>query len=173
MRLKKLLNLPSYLVRKFFYSYILPHDIDNLSNAVQEYFQEIRFLEEFITKANLKEFHHTQEKPFTDKEILLITKDIKAQYSVGELRKFRDFLYVLKILFSRYNSHFYGDFQDHRKVPAHLFIDKYLPLIDKLLVLVSSVEEEPQKGGKNRRKKANKGTDEGVHKPNSIREVQK
>ncbi len=171
MRLKRLLNLPFYLIRKLFYSYILPHDVNNLLNVIQEYFKEIRLLEDFITKAHLKELYHTQEKPLTDEEILLITKDIRAQYSADKLRVFRAFLQALGILFYRYRSQLDGNINDPRKLPAHLFIKEYLPLIDKLLVLVSSVEEKSQKGGKNRRKKTNEGTDKGVRKGNSIKEA--
>ncbi len=172
MRSRKPLYLLKYPFRKFAYSCVLSHDLNKLMHHFL-YGPEERFrvLVELFSMTKEAKEKNIPKNVLTEEKAFLIAKKIKSEYSTADIVLLKYFLKSLAVIFSNYGVSL--DERPHklREEPAHLFVSRYLPLIDKLLVLVSSVEEEPQKGGKNRRKKANKGTGKGVHKPDSNREV--
>jgi len=167
--LRKPFYLLKYPFRKLAYSCVLSHDLNKLMNSFlhspEESFRigvKLFLRTKHAEEKNLTKNILTQEKAF------LIAKEIKSEYSPADIVLLKYFLKSLSVIFYRYKVSL--DQRPHklRKEPAHLFIDRYLPLIDKLLVLVSSVEEEGKKGGK----KTRKGAEKGVHKPNSIRRAE-
>ena len=172
VRLRKLLYLLKYPLRKFAYSCVLSHDL----NKIMHHFlygpeESFRILVELFSMTKEAKKNNLSKNIITEEKTLLIAKDIKSEYSTADIVLLKYFLKSLAVIFANYRVSL--DERPHklREEPAHLFVSRYLPLIDKLLVLVSSVEEEPQKSSKNRRKETNKGTNEGVHKGNSIKEA--
>ena len=141
--LRKAVNVFKNPLRKFFYTYVFTDDINELMETLAYSPDMMRWTAaKLYVCANSHKFKHFSHNSTADYEAVLITKKIKLKYSSTEILAFKHFLIALSFLLKRYNDKklvqkpLYPDY-----ISPHLFIDRYLPLIDDLFVLVSSVEE--------------------------------
>lgn len=163
-RLKKFFNLPSYLVRKLFYAHLFSHDVNYvMKGLVYSPYECFRIASELLVGTKFHENQNLSKNSLTDEDILLIAKEIKAQYTPAKIKLLKYFLQTLAYISLKHGVKleelppYLGD------KPAHLFIREYLPLIDKLLILVSSREEVSKDSSANSAKKAKKGDKNLLH----------
>ncbi len=140
--LRKAMDFFKYPFRKFFYTYIFTNDVNKVMESLA-YSPDVELwvASKLLLCAEAHKFKNLSHNHSAYYEAVLIAEKIKLKYSPAEILALKNFLITLSFLLKKY-----GDKKLVQKpvypsqIDPHLFVNRYLPLIDDLLILVSSVE---------------------------------